>query len=68
MATGIKIDSSCSYRISCSQENSLFDFRSMPNKSWFNFDNNVCHEVINGYFVEVPISSFRENIIITFVD
>lgn len=68
MATGIKIDSSCSYGISCLQENSFFDFRSMPNKSWFNFNNDVCHEVINGHFIEVPISSFRKNIIIIFID
>lgn len=68
MAAGIKIDSSCSYGISCSQENSFFDFRSMPDKSWFNFNNDVCHECIDGYFIEIPISSFRKNVIIIFVD
>lgn len=36
-----------------------FDFRGMPEKQWWRFEDDPLVEADNGYFVELPISSYK---------
>lgn len=65
---GIKLDSSTSYGIYRYQKDSYYDFRHMPDKSMYNFDDDVCKEVEGGQFLEVPITSFHRNIMHVIID
>lgn len=62
--SGIMIDSSTSYGMFDVREKSSYDFRNMPEKAYYHFDDDVCKEVENGRFLEVPISSFHNSFIL----
>ena len=66
--SGIVIDSSTSYGIYRYMKDSYYDFRQMPNKPYYHFEDDVCKEVENGQFLEVPISSFHRNMIQVLID
>lgn len=68
LAAGIKIDSSTSYGIYKYMKDSYYDFREMPNKTCYQFENNVCKEMEQGAFREVPITSFHRNLLGVLVD
>lgn len=68
LQAGIVIDSSTSPGLYNQEEHSSFDFRKMPNKTIYKFEDDVCKEDNKGTFIEVPISSFRKNIIIVIID
>lgn len=65
---GIKIDSSTSFGIYKYMKDSYYDFREMPDKSMFHFEDDVCKEVENGHFIEVPITSFHRNLLYVLID
>lgn len=65
--TGIKIDSSCAKGIYVKNKNSSYDFRNLPIKDIFKFENDVCIEDKNGSFIEVPISTYHRPFICSFV-
>lgn len=56
---GIKIDSSTSFGIYRYQQESFYDYRKMPDKVMYHYENDVCKEVADGAFVEVPITSYH---------
>ena len=55
--TGISIDSSSAYGVHSGIKNQTFDFRNMPHKEVYRFENDVCKEDKNGAFLEVPITT-----------
>jgi peptidoglycan/xylan/chitin deacetylase (PgdA/CDA1 family) len=55
----IKIDSSVFYGGRFYSEDYAFDFTKAPKKSSYRFETDVCNEVENGIFLEIPISSWR---------
>ena len=55
----IEVDSSVFYGGQFNSEDYNFDFSSAPQKSIYNFSNDVCIEDPKGDFVELPISSWR---------
>lgn len=57
LAVGIKIDSSSGYGAYEHLKDSYYDFRNMPHKDFYNFEDDVCEEVLNGSFLEVPITT-----------
>lgn len=59
--TGICIDSSTAFGIYNTLPDSYYDFRSMPCKSYYRFEDDVCKEKSNGQFVEVPITTYHRN-------
>lgn len=68
LASGIKIDSSSSYGIYQFLQYSFYDFRNIPNKCIYKFEDDICKENNQGSFIEVPISSFHRNKILSLVD
>ena len=58
-ASGIKIDSSASLGAYSTKENQGYDFRLMPDKAMYRFSDDVCKEVKEGQFLEVPITSYK---------
>lgn len=64
----ISVDSSTSYGMFSFQKDSYFDFRTMPKKQTYRFDNDVCIEINKGQFVEVPITSYKQNILLKVLD
>lgn len=57
--SGIRIDSSSARGIYVKNDNSYYDFRKLPNKDVFQFEDDVCIEAITGSFTEVPISTYH---------
>lgn len=68
MESGILIDSSTSYGIYKNMKDSFYDFRCMPEKCLYRFEEDVCEEKIEGRFIEVPITSFHRNLFLVLVD
>lgn len=64
----IKIDSSTSCGIYKYMKDSYYDFRQMPDKPYYHFEDDVCREVENGAYLEVPITSFHRNLLGVLVD
>ena len=56
---GIRIDSSSARGIYVQNDNSYYDFRKLPNKDVFKFEDDVCVEAPTGLFTEVPISTYH---------
>ena len=67
-AAGIKIDSSTAFGIYKYMNDSYYDFRKMPDKAYYRFEDNVCEEVKDGIFIEVPITSFHRGLLGVLVD
>ena len=55
----IKIDSSVAYGMYQKTDSHFFDFRHVPEREWYNFEENVEKEYIDGDFIEIPISTFE---------
>lgn len=55
----IKIDSSVFPGGKSTNEYYYYDFTNTPQKSEWNFDNDLCKDVKNGPFLEMPISSYK---------
>ena len=68
--TGIRVDSSVSYMAHYECQYSKFDFRvkSLKNKSYYKFNNDVLRPTYDGEFVEVPITSFRRHLLYMGID
>ena len=49
-------------------DDSCYDFRNMPNKAFYHFDDDVCLEVADGQFIEVPITSMHLPILLFLYD
>lgn len=64
---GIRIDSSSARGIYVKNDDSYYDFRSMPQKDIYKFEDDVCVEVSNGSFIEVPISTYHRPFICSIV-
>lgn len=58
-SSGIKIDSSVFPGGAFESSDYNFDFRTAPKKDKYRFEDDVCREDKNGYFIEYPISSYR---------
>ncbi len=67
-ASGIKIDSSASLGVYCEKKEQGYDFRVMPDKAMYRFSEDVCKEVENGEFLEVPITSYHRSVIMALLD
>ena len=65
--SGIRIDSSTSFGMHCAKKGQLFDFRAMPLKMSYRFEDDVCEEVGNGRFIEIPITSYKQNMVIKLI-
>jgi hypothetical protein len=55
----IQVDSSVIPNVQFASEQYDFDFTTAPQKAHYTFDNDVCVEDENGFFTEIPITSFR---------
>lgn len=64
---GIRIDSSSARGIYVQNDNSSYDFRTMPQKDTYSFENDVCTEDPNGSYIEVPISTYHRPFICSIV-
>lgn len=64
----IKVDSSASYGHFNSTKNCSYDYRRMPRKCLYRFENDVCIEDKNGAFLEVPITSFHYPVVLFLYD
>ena len=58
---GLKIDSSVASGMYQKTKYHYFDFRHAPGKDWYRFTDNVEKEEDDGYFMEIPISTFVTN-------
>ena len=58
-ATGISIDSSSCYGTYEHHDYSQFDFREIPHKAIYKFQDDLNVECHKGEFIEIPISSYR---------
>lgn len=56
---GIRIDSSSAKGIYVQNDDSYYDFRLLPDKETFRFEDDVCIETPSGSFTEVPISTYH---------
>ena len=56
---GIFVDSSTAYGLFGKNQYSWFDFRNIPNKWRYHFEDDVCIEDRDGRFIEIKISSRR---------
>lgn len=54
----IKIDSSVAHGMYQKTYSHFFDFRHVPETEWYNFEDNIEYVENDGYFVEIPISTF----------
>lgn len=61
-AANIKIDSSAAHGIYNLQEDQRYDFRHMPDKAFYRFEDDVCIENGSGQFLEIPITSFHRGV------
>jgi len=61
-SAGIKIDSSCARGIYVQNDNSYYDFRNLPEKGFYRFEDDVCQEDYKGSFIEVPITTYHRPI------
>lgn len=68
LEANIKIDSSISYGAYGKNQYSYFDFLDAPNKVMYRFEDDVCNEVADGRFWEIPISSFHRTIFYRIID
>lgn len=59
--TGICIDSSTAYGVYNTLPDSSYDFRNMPTKALYHFEDDVCIENFQGSFIEVPITTYHRN-------
>ena len=60
---GIKIEASVARGVCGKHLHSEYDFRNAPDKGIYRFENDVCIEVINGAFIEVPITTMKRQLI-----
>ena len=59
LAAGLHVDSSVAHGCYLEKDNSYFDFRTAPDKSWYRFTTDVCKESDDkDSFVEIPISTY----------
>ena len=65
---GIVVDSSSAFGAYNPKTDQCYDFRNMPNKTYYWYEDDVCREHANGYFLEVPISSYKRNILHVIAD
>ena len=65
--SGILIDSSTSKGMYCLEKDKSFDFRNMPD-GIYHFEDDVCQEKTNGIFIEVPITSYKQNWLLKLVN
>lgn len=56
---GIRVDSSVFKGGKAKDEHYFYDYTQAPEKDKWNFSSDVCVEIENGFFTELPISSFR---------
>ena len=68
LEANIKIDSSISYGAYGKNQYSSFDFLNAPDKVMYRFEDDVCKEVDDGQFWEIPISSFHRIIFYRVID
>jgi hypothetical protein len=61
--SGIVVDSSSSMGAYNPKKDQSYDFRMMPDKELYRFDNDVVKEKLGGVFWEVPITSYNRNIL-----
>ena len=66
-ASGIKIDSSTSFGAFNLKEDQKYDFRKMPKKAVYRFSEDVTIEDAKGEFIEVPISSYKQNFVLKMI-
>ena len=66
-ASGIKIDSSTSFGAFNLKEDQKYDFRKMPKKAVYRFSEDVTIEDEKGEFIEVPISSYKQNFLLKMI-
>lgn len=60
---GIKVEASVAVGVYGKNLHSQYDFRIAPNKDLYRFDDDVCREVHNGAYIEVPITCFERKFI-----
>lgn len=65
---GIIVDSSSAFGAYNLKPDQCYDFRNMPNKTYYWYEDDVCREHANGHFLEVPISSYKRNILHVIAD
>ncbi len=65
--SGVLIDSSTAYGLFEKNRYSWFDFRNMPNKWLYHFEDDVCIEDRDGRFIEIKISSRRISLLFRIV-
>ena len=59
LSTGIRVDSSCAYGMHSNLPDSFFDFRDIPSRDPYRFEDDVLKEDNNGSFIEVPITTYN---------
>lgn len=62
LSCGIVVDSSSAFGFHNELTNSSYDFRNIPHKSIYRFNEDVCKEEIFGHFIEVPITTYRMSV------
>ena len=67
-AAHIKIDSSSAFGVYNLKSDQCYDFRIMPQKAMYFFEDDVCQENETGSFLEVPITSFHRNLLYIGID
>lgn len=67
LAAGIKIDSSTSQGMFCNKKGQEFDFRIMPKKVAYRYEDDVCQEKRDGCFIEIPITSYKQSFLIKLI-
>ena len=68
LSSGICIDSTVAKGCFLEKDNSFFDFRNVPNKSFYRFKSDVCVETFDhGDFIEVPISTYYRDAFTSFL-
>ena len=68
MDNHIIIDSSTARGVYSNNDYSSFDFRSIPSKFVYHFDTDVSKEERQGAFVEIPLSTYKRNIVHKVID
>ena len=60
---GIKIEASVARGVCGKHLHSEYDFRNAPDKGIYRFENDVCIEVVNGAFIEAPITTMKRQLL-----
>ena len=68
LSTDIRVDSSASYGIKNIYKDSYYDFTKIPRKSVYKFTDSIEEEDSEGFFIEVPITSYYRFIFYKLVD